>query len=380
MFIAAIAALMGIGQSSLLVSLPVLVEQSGLSLSTWSVLIALGSVLFLPAAPFWGRMSDRIGPKPVVLTALCGLLVSFGGLLVGVILAGQNRWPEAGIIAGLALARVIYGCTVAGMVPAAQHWAIASCGEVHRLQAVTTISAGLSTGRLAGPLLAMLAITWHPLAPFALMTVFPAIALVLALPLKAPALPSAPSPADTANSRPGRALLPFLLTGAALGCTISLLQYTLSPLLAALTTWSTPEITRAIGLLLTLSAAVTLLVQLTALKKQHLHSHTLYRGGAVALTLGFALCLFPSWMALIPAMAILSAGAAMLVPAYTTRATQVQSGGHGLVAGYLAMSHTVGYGLAALLAATSSYSVQLPIGLCLGFAGLILGIAIRASR
>ncbi|WP_443508820.1 hypothetical protein [Salinivibrio sp. IB282] len=48
-----IAALMGIGQNGLLVSLPLLVAQSGFSLSTWAVIIAVGSVLFLPAAPFW---------------------------------------------------------------------------------------------------------------------------------------------------------------------------------------------------------------------------------------------------------------------------------------------------------------------------------------
>ncbi|SQD78575.1 hypothetical protein [Moritella yayanosii] len=71
-----IAALMGIGQNGLLVSLPFLVTHSVFSLPTWSIIMAIGSFLFLPAAPFWGRYSDK------------------------------------------------HGCTVAGMVPAIQHWAI----------------------------------------------------------------------------------------------------------------------------------------------------------------------------------------------------------------------------------------------------------------
>ena len=74
------AALMGIGQNGLLVSLPFLVEQSAFSLPTWSILIAIGSILFLPSAPFWGRQSDKHGPKKVVIQALVGMAVSFAFL------------------------------------------------------------------------------------------------------------------------------------------------------------------------------------------------------------------------------------------------------------------------------------------------------------
>ncbi|MFA0289429.1 MFS transporter, partial [Vibrio sp. 10N.222.45.F7] len=70
------SALMGIGQNGLLVSLPFLVEQSSFSLPTWSILIAIGSILFLPSAPFWGRQSDKYGPKQVVIQALVGMAVS----------------------------------------------------------------------------------------------------------------------------------------------------------------------------------------------------------------------------------------------------------------------------------------------------------------
>ncbi|WP_293144949.1 MFS transporter [Moritella sp.] len=72
-----IAALMGIGQNGLLVSLPFLVTHSAFSLPTWSIIIAIGSFLFLPAAPFWGRYSDKNGPKGVVYQALSGMSLSF---------------------------------------------------------------------------------------------------------------------------------------------------------------------------------------------------------------------------------------------------------------------------------------------------------------
>ncbi|GAL38189.1 putative membrane protein [Vibrio maritimus] len=61
--IGATAALMGIGQNGLLVSLPFLVEQSAFDLPTWSILIALGSFLFLPSAPYWVGIVIKMAPK-----------------------------------------------------------------------------------------------------------------------------------------------------------------------------------------------------------------------------------------------------------------------------------------------------------------------------
>lgn len=61
--IALIAALMGIGQNGLLVSLPFLVEHSAFGLPTWSIVIAIGSFLFLPSAPFWAASVTGTGQK-----------------------------------------------------------------------------------------------------------------------------------------------------------------------------------------------------------------------------------------------------------------------------------------------------------------------------
>ncbi|WP_081721620.1 MFS transporter [Salinivibrio socompensis] len=163
-----IAALMGIGQNGLLVSLPLLVAQGGFSLSTWAVIIAVGSVLFLPAAPFWGRISDQYGPKFVVLQALIGMAMSFA-LLLTATLGAQNSLSQWPWLALALLARVIYGLTVAGMVPANQHWAVLLAGEARRMQAITSISIGLSLGRLAGPLIASAVLIVSPYASLVLM-------------------------------------------------------------------------------------------------------------------------------------------------------------------------------------------------------------------
>ncbi len=381
--IAAVAALMGVGQNGLLVSLPILVQASGINLPIWSIIIAIGSVLFLPAAPFWGHYSDRHGPKKVIVQALVGFMVSFALLLMMSFLGSEGLLSHSAIIAGLVFARIIYGCTVAGMVPASQHWAILLCGEDNRLLAITTISAGLSTGRLVGPLLALVALTWHPFAPLMLMTVFPFLALMVALPLRVSEhLHTRPHQAQKQHPKrrpnhwqwPPRTLVPLLLVAICLCTAIALMQYSLSPLISQVTNWSTDKITQTIGYLLTLSAAVTLLTQLGVIKKKRLSISSLFKVGGVCFSCGFILFLIPHIALFYPAITLVAIGAAMIVPAYTASASQTSCQGHGITAGYISMSHTIGYGVSALLASLVVLSASLPIWVCIGCALLCLSI------
>ena len=363
--------LMGIGQNGLLVSLPFLVEQSAFSLPTWSILIAIGSILFLPSAPFWGRQSDKYGPKKVVIQALVGMAVSFAFLCFFAMNSDQEKALVFCLI-GLVVARIIYGCTVSGMVPASQHWAILLCGEKNRLQAITSVSIGLSAGRLIGPIISILALKFSPYAPLIIMVFLPCLALIAAVLLPAPdmnteqASSKAPSP-----WLPSRALLPFLSSGLLLCVAVALLQYSFSPLIYSITHWTTDQLSDAIGILLTIGAACTFVTQLLVIKKEKLTPLFMYRCGASASVVGFVMFLIPSMWAFAVAMVVTAIGAALLVPAYTLFATEKQSGAPGAAAGYIAMSHTLGYGVASLLAFTSTLNPQYPIYLCGLFSVLI---------
>jgi len=371
--IALAAALMGIGQNGLLVSLPFLVEQSAFDLPTWSILIALGSLLFLPSAPFWGRVSDKHGPKRVVIQALAGMALSFGLLALFAIVSRDNQLGYVPCLIGLVLARIIYGCTVSGMVPASQHWAITVCGEQHRLQAITSVSMGLSVGRLLGPLVSILALKVSPFAPLVTMVLLPLIALLGAGLLPAPAFAVAKKGHDSALPwLPRPRLWRYLLSGLLLCAAIALLQYSFSPLIGSITAWSTSQISDAIGVLLTLSAACTFITQLLVIKKKRLSPERMYRIGSVLLLLGLALFLLDVIWVLLVAMSLAAIGAALLVPAYTSAATAQYPEAPGAVAGYISMSHTLGYGLASLLAFSATLSPQFPIYLCVLFALLIV--------
>ncbi|MDT9694198.1 hypothetical protein Q5762_38885, partial [Streptomyces sp. P9(2023)] len=83
---------------------------------------------------------------------------------------------------------------------------------------------------------------------------------------------------------------------------------------------------------------------------------------------GFALFLVTQVWVLTLAMVFIACGAALLMPAYTTAATAQYSDAPGAVAGYISMSHTIGYGLASLLAFSATLSPHYPIYLCVLFA------------
>ncbi|NVD08558.1 MFS transporter [Vibrio sp. JPW-9-11-11] len=373
------AALMGIGQNGLLVSLPFLIEESAFDLPTWSILIAIGSFLFLPSAPFWGRVSDKYGPKRVVIQALTGMALSFSLLALFAIGSRDTLFGYVGCLVGLVIARVIYGCTVSGIIPASQHWAIMLCGEQNRLQAITSVSIGLSVGRLLGPMISILVLKLSPFAPLVVMVLLPIAALCGACLLPAPVRGTSKQGNDTPLPwLPGPRLWRYLLSGLLLCAAIALLQYSFSPLIDALTAWSTSQISDAIGGLLTVSAACTFVTQVMVIKKKRLSPEQMYRLGALLLVLGLTLFLVEQVWVLSVAMVFTAIGAAFLVPAYTSAATAQYEHAPGAVAGYISMSHTLGYGLASLLAFTATVSPHYPIYLCVLFGGIIVVAAYTA--
>ena len=376
MSIGLISALMGIGQNGLLVSLPFLVEQSAFDLPTWSALIAVGSLLFLPSAPFWGRYSDKHGPSRVVIQALAGMTISFLLLAVFSMVSLSGDINVTLCFFGLIIARVIYGCTVSGMVPASQHWAIILCGEEHRLKAVTAVSIGLSSGRLLGPLASILVLKLNPFAPLFLMVLLPFIALILALIMPIPKVePSTSKNKKRESWLPNKSLSPYLISGLLLCASVALLQYSLSPLIYAFTEWPSEKLSDAIGVLLSISATMTLLAQVWVVKKERVTTRMMYRVGSFFFLVGMCLFTIPQLSTFALAMAVTSVGAALLVPAYTASATDKWSCAPGTVAGYISMSHTIGYGVAAMLAFSVVIEPLYPIYLCIVFSGAIVTLA-----
>nr|WP_232486934.1 MFS transporter [Pectobacterium parmentieri] len=338
------AGLLGVGQNGLLVAIPVLVIQTNLSLSIWAALLTLGSMLFLPSSPWWGKQIARRGSKPVVLWALGGYGASFALLGLGSVLLATHAIPPGAGIGLLIIARIIYGLTVSAMVPACQVWALQRAGEAKRMAALATISSGLSCGRLFGPLCAAAMLTLHPLAPMALLMVAPLLALIMLLRL--PGTP--PQPAASRKSvRLTPVCLPYLLCALLLSATVSLMQLGLSPALARQFATDTAAISHQVAWLLSVAAVASLIAQFGVLRPQRLTPMALLLSAGALMLCGLALMIaVPLWL-FYPGCALISFGAALATPAYQLLLNDKLADGAG--AGWVATSHTLGYGLCAML-------------------------------
>lgn len=338
------AGLLGVGQNGLLVAIPVLVIQTNLSLSIWAVLLTLGSMLFLPSSPWWGKQIARRGSKPVVLWALGGYGASFALLGLGSALLVIHAIPPWAGIGLLIIARIIYGLTVSAMVPACQVWALQRAGEGKRMAALATISSGLSCGRLFGPLCAAAMLTLHPLAPMALLIVAPLLALIMLLRL--PGTPPQPA-ADRKSARLTPACLPYLLCALLLSATVSLMQLGLSPALARQFATDTAAISHQVAWLLSVAAVASLIAQFGVLRPQRLTPMALLLSAGALMLCGLSLMIaVPLWL-FYPGCALLSFGTALATPAYQLLLNDKLADGAG--AGWVATSHTLGYGLCAML-------------------------------
>ncbi|HBH7060393.1 TPA: MFS transporter [Enterobacter cloacae] len=338
------AGLLGIGQNGLLVMLPQLVTMTGLSLSVWAGLLMFGSMLFLPASPWWGRQSERHGCKSVMLASLSGYLASFFVMALVVWAMTNGMLNAAWGLAGLILSRTLYGLTVSGLVPAAQTWAIQRAGLEKRMAALATISSGLSCGRLLGPPLAALMLSVNPVAPLWLMAIAPLIALLMVL--REVADPPLPPVAQQAT-RLQVSMLPYLMLALLLAALVSLMQLGLSPHLSPLLDGNAAQISHHVALLLSLAALATLAAQFLVVRPQHFLPMTLLCLAAVLMVVGLGVMCLADVALFYVGIVITSLGAAMATPGYQLLLNDRLTTGKG--AGVIATSHTLGYGLSALL-------------------------------
>jgi DHA1 family tetracycline resistance protein-like MFS transporter len=133
--------------------LPLYAQRFHASATTVGALFASFSVAQLVFAPVWGRLSDRVGRKPVLLLSLAGTAV--GSLLTGV----------AGSLVLLFVGRVIDG--VSGASVSVAHAAVADVAAAEeRPRLFGLLGAAFGVGFVAGPAIGALAALGDARLPF----------------------------------------------------------------------------------------------------------------------------------------------------------------------------------------------------------------------
>jgi len=141
-------------------------------------------------------------------------------------------------------------------------------------------------------------------------------------------------------------LLPFLCLALLLAICISLMQIGLAPMLSDFIK-APAALSLHMASLLSLAAMSTLLAQFLVVRPQRMGVMLLLCTAALFMSAGLAVMLMGNLPALYVGIAVTSFGAAMATPAYQLLLNQQLSIGKG--AGLMATSHTLGYGVSALL-------------------------------
>jgi MFS family permease len=189
-----------VGNATVFATLGLFGRGIGLSELEVGAIFASSALLFFLTSSHWGRLSDTVGRKPVIVAGLAGTAVSlflFAGLY-------QANWP--GALIGLLAARAIYGLVAGGIQPAAiATMADTTTGE-KRAAGVGLVGAAVGIGSIGGPILTATLISFGlsvPVAAAGVIIALVAVATVFGVRdghRRPVAAPVAASPADGLRS------------------------------------------------------------------------------------------------------------------------------------------------------------------------------------
>jgi MFS family permease len=123
------------------------------------VLMSSFSLMQFLFAPVWGRISDHVGRRPILLIGLCGSVAFYALLGYGLSLPPQ----EAPVLALVVLFVARIGAGVSGATIATAQAVIADCTPPDkRKHGMALIGMAFGIGFTIGPLFGFAALTWFP--------------------------------------------------------------------------------------------------------------------------------------------------------------------------------------------------------------------------
>ena len=342
-FIAIITVAMG--QTVVFAILGPLGREVGLNEIQIGFIITCSSVVFSLFSPIWGRRSDVMGRKPVMIIGLVGYTVGTV-FFATTFYAGLNGWLTGWVLfAALIFARMTQSLVMSATSPAATAYVSDITDVSNRTIGIGRIGAAHSLGTILGPAIAYFSII-SLLAPIylaAVMTFFAAIFVMVFL----PALPIAKT-TSVANKKlryTDKRILPFMVVGIAMFTGFSVVQQTLGYYFQDKLSLTAEVTAQQVGIAMMGAAIAALAMQLIVVQRLGWTPFRLMRVGLPFMLLGFVgLTLGRDLVEFVLAMALVGTGIGMSSPGFSAAATlAVKPEEQGAVAGLISACPALGF-------------------------------------
>lgn len=300
--------------------LPLYAESFDASPAVIGALFASYSLAQFVFSPIWGRVSDRVGRRPVLLVTIAGSMI--GSLVLG--LAGSIAWLFVG--------RVVDGASGASVgVARAVAADVAEPSERPRLMGLLGAAFGL--GFVIGPVIGAISVVAGPSVPYFVAAALSLVNLAIGI-VRLPETRASTEVATRAKGRPVRLVMIFVLVSFVAITAFSAFEATF-PLLAdrrlALDEGQIALVFAAIGVVLVATQG-----GLVGVLGRRLDDVVVIRIGLVANIAGFVfLALAESWTPLAVGLGALAVGQGLVTPALSSAiAAATTPGTSGAALGY----------------------------------------------
>ncbi len=374
----------------LLAVAPPLVRQLNLADSTIGWIFALSAVFWVFSSTYWGRVSDRVGRKPIVAVGLAGFAVSMA-LFAGAVLLGMaDILSGAALFIALMLARGVFGAFGSASSPAAQAYIADRTSISERTEQLAALNSSFAVGQAFGPALCAALAAWLGLVfPIGLVAVLAALSAYVTLRYLPENTPPKSERArndwrESLTLLRDRRISGHLIYGFALsmiaGITVQVFGlFTMDRLGAS--GGHGAELTAA-GFMV--SALALLATQLAVLPRLRIGPRLLMMWGAVILTLGMAIQIIaPSLGALLVSQAVQGLGFGLARSGYAGGASvAVRPNEQGAAAGLVVATNGAGFVFSPLFGgvAYERLGMNAPLWVCVAFLVFMIAFALRSRR
>ena len=281
--------IMGMGFSVLFPVLAPLGRELGLQEFQITSIIAMSSLTVFLSTPRWGRLSDRLGRKRVMLIGIFGFCA--GTILFNSILEMGLR----GMIVGLPLficllsGRILHAGIMSAGMPAASAYMADITDIASRTKGMGAAGAANNLGAIIGPALAGLAVIslLTPLWVIAILAFLNGLFVLRFLP-ESPREPTQVRPTNKLRYTDPR-ILPFVIVGVAMFTGFALVQQTMGFRFQDVLKLSAGETAQVFGIAMMFSSGASLFAQGAVVQRLDIKPFTLLKLAMPLLIIAFTM-------------------------------------------------------------------------------------------